>query len=281
MINSRFLILCLFVGHLSNGLAQVIWDPDQHNFAFQVKQIDEFIERFNGESNTLINQYLTQNFPDEPLNRESLLKTLFNQADQSWDLEMIQAFIKEVDHNRKPVSINYYDDDWYVTLDCKVLYKGAPEKVNLTLAVEKEPDNAAKWVIRGVQADFLCIRDPKEEACLPEPLNNNLLLNPASHGTDFINLNQVFDHRKNFNSYIHKNFQTDVLTLFVHEIVNANLAFDHIESIRYHFLQVKGWAFTVSKFKRDSQNSGWLIDRLWRTSTVGKEQYLKETLHIN
>ena len=272
-------IFCLLVIQVIGIKAQVVWDPDKHDFAMQVKQIDEFIERFNGESNTLLNQYLMKNFPDEPLDRDALIKTLFNQADRSWDLDMIKSFLKEVSDKKRPVLLNYYDDNWYVKLKCQVLYKNQPETVFLTLTVEKEADYAARWVIRGVEADFLCIKDPKEEACLPDEMDKNLLLNPASHGTDFINIGQVFDRSANINSYLFRNYQTDVLTLFVNEMVSKNIKLDFVESLQYHFIQVPGWAFTVSKFKR-KQNSGWLIDNLWRMSASAKDQYKKEELNI-
>ena len=56
----------------------------ERNFAFEVKQIDEFFERFNYEKKSLIISYVKLNYPGISINRESLINSLFNRQNKSW-----------------------------------------------------------------------------------------------------------------------------------------------------------------------------------------------------
>ncbi len=135
-----------------SAFSQNNWD--NHVFAHQVKQIDEFFGRFNGDTSTLIYEYRLKNYPDLPMDREQLLLSLFDQRKPDWDTLLVRAFMDDVIHGGKFVKLSFYDDDWYAKLKCSMKYKGIPEKVSLTLQVEHEEDYSSKWVIRGVEANF-------------------------------------------------------------------------------------------------------------------------------
>ena len=219
-------VVLLGICTCSSLSGQIVYHPAGQRFAFQVKQIDEFIERFNGENSTLLRVYMQKHFPDRPMSRYDLLASLFNQADTSWIAGDIEAFLRQITDRNHPVCLSYYDRDWYAQLDCQVMYKGKEESVSLVLQVETTADKASEWVLRSVDAAFLH---------LPEETHPSAMLNPVSHGTDFINLEQLFRNKRYIRSYLHRDFEEDALTLFIRELAEGNLEFGQIRQITYHF----------------------------------------------
>ncbi|MEM6634027.1 MAG: hypothetical protein AAF694_30405, partial [Bacteroidota bacterium] len=112
--------------------------------------------------------------------------------------------------------------------------------------------------------------------------NEQIFLNPVSHGTDFINLKQMFQSPKKYlRSYLYKDFSSGGLPLFINELIEGKIKFQYINSISYHFLQIDGWALIVSKFLRESPNSGWLISDLQPLTKQQKMQYKETILHLD
>ena len=264
-------VFCLCTLSFLSSFAQT-WQQEQR-FALQVKQVDEFIERFNGDSSTLLVKYQNEHFSDRPLDRIALIKTLFNQQNPRWDYVEVEDFIDAVTGGAYPVHLDFFDADWYARLNCQVKYKGLTHSIVLTLKVQKEANNASKWVISGVNAGFLKFNSGKHQ---------DLFLNPVSHGTDFINLRMFFNSDKKYlGGFLHDEFENDELTLFVHELRKGNITLVKINEINYHFLQVPGWGFTVNKFQRDASNSGWLISSLNRMTEQQKQIYKTDYLFLD
>jgi len=67
------------------GIAQTYEKEFSSLFTYQVKQVDEFIDRFNGTDSTFIHYYETHN-PGKTLSREQLIKGLFNSENKNWNL---------------------------------------------------------------------------------------------------------------------------------------------------------------------------------------------------
>src|SRR5690606_9655863 len=82
-------------------------------FSWEVKQIDEFIERFNNTDKTLIQEYHKKVDPGKEINRERLIKSLFNAENRSWNFNDISTFIQKVNNDDQPVFLDFYDEDWY------------------------------------------------------------------------------------------------------------------------------------------------------------------------
>ncbi len=55
------------------------------NFAFKVKQIDEFMERFNSVESTPIRRYVRERYTLDSISQASLVLSLFNQEDTTWN----------------------------------------------------------------------------------------------------------------------------------------------------------------------------------------------------
>lgn len=240
------------------------------NFALEVKQIDEFIERFNFQENTLLLQYVEENYPGKMLDRVSLLQSLFDEG-RDWDNAARTAFVKQVTNPLRPTVIDFMEDDWFAAVQCSVTFKGKVETPTLILQIQQGPDFSSKWIIRSVKAEFFQF---------PSKSTPEHFLNPISHSTDFMGLRRVMDNKAHLPDYAFSDFEPDLLSLFMYELMNGNIEFLQVNSITYHFLQVNGWIFQVQKHLRNSRNSGWLIDQLLPADDFTKVTYRRDVLSL-
>lgn len=265
------LVLGVFFSLLSSGAAVCqVYASYEEKFAFEVKQIDEFIERFNDQQ-TLIKEFLASYHGETEVKRDVLIKSLFNLRSTSIVKGDVFRFIETVVDPQRPVVLSFYDDDWFARVKCSVLYQQKKQELTLVLRVQKEADGAAKWVIHGVDADFFIT---------PKVVNPNASLNPISHGTDFLGLSKAFSDIENLKSYLPENYHEDQLSKFVLELQNKRITFQQVENISYHFLQIDGWILTVENFQRQEKNSGWLISTLIEADIQAKKNYKQQILKL-
>jgi hypothetical protein len=221
----------------------------------QVKQLDEFVNRFNYKQdfygNKIIPQF-TQQFP-----RDKYISLLFNNQDKrifqnsAEYFGMIDHFIKDVTKGDGQY-IAKYSTQTYAVAQCMLIYKG--KKVKATLILNREVTKSyAKWVIRKVDATFLNLSQ-KGEATGSLP--------PNSHETDFISLKKALDKKNNFSSIVQKQFVYNQLSTFLYLISTGELKFEYVEKTKYLVLDIPNWAIAVQEYKRDSENSGWLISNI-------------------
>jgi hypothetical protein len=254
-----------------NGFSQSLFDERTDRFAFEVKQVDEFIDRFNNKDNILLKKYILGKDPAFQFDRIKLLLSLFNLDNKNWKEQDIRRFAACVTDSNHPVYLSFYDNDWFAELKCSVLYKGKEEKIRLIMQVQKEKDNASRWVIAGVEASFYR---------LPKSVDSTTSLNPMSHATDFLGLDRIWEDRKNTRNYLPAHFEPNALSVFIHELRNNTIQLKQVDSITYHFLQVKGWAFTLDNFRRSSRNSGWLVSKLIPCNDREKLAYKSHVLNL-
>lgn len=266
----RVLLICitLLITQLS---AQNSWTWDDEVFALNVTQIDEFIKRFNGDQGPHLKRKKRNSFV-KPLSRKDLVLSLFDRS-ASIERQSLETFINNLEADSNKNFISFYDDNWYARLECKIMYLGKPEKVVLTLKVESDEDYSAKWVIRGIDAEFLRLNIKEDE---------NLFLHPASEGTNFINIRELFsaDKRK-VKGFMYQNFHEGKIALFLNELIEGNIEYEYIEQITYHFLQIDNWAFMVHSVARQDPNSGWLISDIIQLDDAQKKEYKKNILYLD
>lgn len=248
-----------------------VLDVEEELFAFEVKQLDEFFERFNNQE-TLVTKYVAEANPDVQFSREILLKSLFDLRSTQMTQDLALDFIKTISDPKNPIFLNFSDKDWYAAVKCSILHDDKQQNVLLILNIQTEADGALKWVITSVKADFL---EPEQQK------NPKVSLNPVSHGTEFLGLSKALADRENVRNYLPDNFRSNALSVFVHEWQHNRIVFQQVTSITYHFLQVEGWIMTLDDFKRQSKNSGWLISNLIKVDVSGKSDYRKRILNID
>lgn len=265
---ARFLCFLIISLGFSTSANSQIYASHEENFAFKVKQIDEFFERFNDEG-TLIKEYLSERYNSPAVSREDLLLSLFDRSNTEIKKEDVERFIRQVNDSLNPLRLSFYDDNWYARVRCSVVYEEEERALSLLLRVQKEKEGSSKWVVHRVYADFL--RTPEED-------NPNASLSPVSHATDFMGLYRAFEDTENLKAYLSSGFQDDQLSKLALEMQQKRITFRQVESLSYHFLQVDGWIFTVENFHRQQKNAGWLISELFQADAREKEAYMKDLL---
>ncbi|MBJ6110400.1 hypothetical protein JAO73_15355 [Hymenobacter sp. BT523] len=241
-------------------------------FAWEVKQVDEFIERFNNDEFSFLREYLKKKEAAQPLTRERLLKSLFNAKGTNWNYGDITAFIKQVNSAEHPQYLNFDDGNWYASVQCQVVHRGKPEKAVLKLKISTLADGSSKWVITevGFPGQVEAAATPAAEAPRvfgPRPTDANVSLNPMSHAIDFMNIDLVTKKPENIENFLDASpNRSRTLDAFVDACLKNQLKVVRAMSISYTFLQIKGWQIEVKQFNRQSLNSGWLISKLVKLS---------------
>lgn len=258
----------------SSHFAQTFEKEFETNFVWEVKQIDEFIDRFNNVDATLINEYNKKHNASVKLTREKLIKSLFNTQRKDWNFADITELINQVNNKENPIFLDFNRENWCAKLICKVFWKGKIEKATLKLIVKNQSDGSCKWVISDIDAKFLFpkkiigIENTIDQPHIPMADNANDYLNPISHTNDFMDIDKVTDTPKSIGNFIIKSDSySENMCLFIKECLKKNIKILGVSSIKYSFLQIKGWEMIIEQFNRQSKNSGWLISKLNKVSS--------------
>ncbi len=197
---------------------------DETELYAMTKQMGQFMRRFNYEEDQFGNQLNPKDpkYHNNEMRRKSL-PILFDQ----------EKYGKQTELQRYDVN------------------------VILFLAVEKE-GLGSKWVLTNVYFSEFNKLFPNGEMAERE----KHFLHPMSHELDFMNIYKAFQDPDVIEYYASKEYQPDYLTLFFYEIKKGKLVFQHVDSVKFHVLQIKDWYFEVSWFNRSGLNSGWLMSNV-------------------
>lgn len=273
-ISIKLAILFLLFSPVSL-VAQISNDQDifkglpEHLF-FQVKQLDQFIARFNSNENADGIRINAKNTSQE--DRAKVLASLFNMEllENNAFKHKALKFIGEVTGSGIR-NLSFYDKDYFATIDCQVLYKDKKERLTLTLVVEGDADKGVKWAIIGAQGDFLQTKSIK---------TSNGIIPPTNHEVEFVHLLEIFNGKNDISNYISEKHQTNQLDVLAYVLKNDGLKMVSTSIPTYHFLQIPGWVFTVDFYNRNSRNSGWLISHLEEADKADLFQYKLNKLFI-
>lgn len=250
--------------------AQSINDFRESRFAFKVKQVDEFIDRFNHAPHTLARR-------EHPglTHRDNLL-SLFDQEAPHWEASDIEAFAGQVLAQQARPVIGFYDDDWYASVDCTFRYGSKLREFTLILQNQRAANGGSKWVIVSIlgRLEGVICED------IPRAVSTGQYLHPMSHAANFIELERAFEDRDNLHNYFDPWNQGMDFLAFKHALWDGTLKYEFNRGITYHFLQLDGWIFTLDYFLRDDPNTGWLISSLSRATPEEKARYRSINLNL-
>src|SRR6202043_1553761 len=105
------------------------------NFAFQVKHLEEFFERFNDVKTTYLTQYIKNKYPGVTIDRATLIRGLFNKENKNEDPDQLDEFVRQVTDSASPVLLDFYSGEWYAETQCKCIYKGKLINVRIILKI--------------------------------------------------------------------------------------------------------------------------------------------------
>ncbi len=252
----------------------------EKHFIYEVKEIDEFFERFNDDPGSFIRTAYKANHTKSNIDRQRLIRSLFNYENKSWDSSMVNKFISEVTNKKKPIYLNFYGGNWYAELTCKFNYNSSSIVIPIIMKIEMTQNKGSKWMIVAVGSSPL-----KSNIVLTEMAQSKIktkCLSPTSHGTNFVSLKRAFEDRENLSNYFENAyFKKSNMLEFYNAILNRDVEFQNVITIKYHFLLTNKWIFTVEDFTREALNSGWLINDLKKVSSLEMEDYRNKLLSGN
>ena len=264
----------------AQSIASIDDITDSKRFLLEVKQLDQFIKRFNNEEDILTGNEKTaeeitanrKDFKGFQLERKKILMSLFNLGDSSLFNKTTREFVNFIGNDTDLITISYYDPDWYAAVNCTMNYKGKNFPVILTMKNEGSYKSGFKWIIESASPDFFKSTSSHKDSTKS--------IGPMNHELGFMGLFNVFNDAKNITEYTSKNFIPDNFSVFLFLVKSGEIKYVQVNSVKYHFLQLKNWIFTVEYFNRNDNNSGWLISSLFKVSDSEKMNYRKKNLSL-
>jgi len=274
---SWFFLLSLAFNKLTGQVFVNNAGARERHFVYEVKQIDEFFERFNDDTSSFIRKQYRDNHIKYTLSREQLVRSLFNYEGRSWDTTLINQFVQTVVNTNKPSLLDFYGDGWYAEANCRFEYNGATIEIPIILRIEADAEKRAKWMIAAIKANSI----KQDASVLPaiDRMDKNKFINPSSHANSFLELGRAFEDKEHLSDYFDGSFFKRANSIgFYNALLKNRIRFITVKDIRYHYLQVDQWIFTVENFPRKALNSGWLINQLKNVTESEKNQYIKKLL---
>ena len=259
-----FLFVCAPISSV-NAQLPVIDDQLELTFRFRVKQVNQFISRFNNKDQEFID--LHKEFRGIPPGRAEAIRRVIAPYVNA---QLGDEFVKAVTTDSLSV-LTLYDDNWYAHATGIVKYKGQEDTLKLSLRLYRDAENTFRWVIGGARADFLSIR--REE--------NGVFINPSSHETNFIGLKKVFAKGGNGSAFFDPNFEGDDLTLLSYAMAGKEIEFLGVIQLEFYFLQLPGWTFRITDHNGLYRGGGWLISDLEHMNDEEKKDFKRDHLYLN
>jgi hypothetical protein len=279
----KFLIFISFSVCHHRLFSQVISNNDnakEKHFVYEVKEIDEFFERFNDDPRSFIRGVYKSHHARFNISRRRLIESLFNYENMSKDSLMMKKFVSDVTKKTKPIYLHYYGDDWYAELTCKFKYNASSIVIPVIMKIEMTQNKGSKWMIVAVGSSGL-----KSKIVVTEMTRSKIktnIISPTSNGTNFVSLKRAFDDKENLSDYFESTYiKRSNMLEFYNAILNTDIDFLDVIKLKYHFLLAGRWIFTVEDFTREELNSGWLINHMEKVSSVGMDNYRSKLLSGN
>ena len=271
---------CLLVLVCDQASAQVFVNnagAREKHFVYEVKQIDEFFERFNDDSSSFIRREYESYHKKFNLTREQLVRSLFNYETHNWDSSLIDEFVQAAVNMNKPQLLDFYGNDWFAEANCKFEYNGSVIEIPIILRIEADARKRSKWMIAAIKHNS--IKQEVQVTLAPDSMKKNKFITPASHASNFIELARAFEDKEHLSDYFEEGFFKRANAIgFYNALLKNQIRFVAVKDIKYHYLQVDAWIFTVENFQRKALNSGWLINQLKTATEAEKKLYIRNLL---
>ncbi len=235
------------------------------------KQVGQFVRRFNMEEDDK-GKFLLKSDKRYHNNkmRSDILPSMFDKSNARTSGNLKTYFIDDVTNSKNPTFLNFLDKDWYAEVSATFYAEG--QEVNIILYLTLEEENlGSKWIISNVYYSYFPNLFPEADTLEKA----KYFLHPQSHELDFMNLHKALDDPGHIEYYASKEYSPDYLTLFFYQMKKGKLKFKEINTVKFHFFQIKNWYFELSYFNRNNSNSGWLISNLIYVEDKQKQELIK------
>jgi len=258
--NYTFIVSFVLIGFLfpNRTFSQNI-DHSERNYHLNVKQFNEFVDRFNYKTDFKGNP-IDSSF-SLTFKRADYISLLFNNEDprnikkDSDYLNLINDFKQTVASNN--LLINKYSLKIIAETKSLVVYKNQTHEIRIFLNQEIQ-NNGVKWVLLSVKADFLDVL--KEDTSLVR------FIPPTSNETNFISLKAALEDKNYQQYYAYSDYKYNQLSSFLFALNTEQIKFQYVNDLIYHIFDIDGWYIRVREFNRSTENSGWLIEDISKTN---------------
>ncbi len=255
--------LSAFVAYSQEGISF----DERYAFEKRVKQVEQFVGRFNGTENLKGEKIQVTKEAD----RKGIWTTLLSPNLKAQNPKFFQAVLD----SKAQLSMN--SNEIFALVRCKVRFEGKSESMNLTMQNEGDPQKGFRWAIRGAKADFLAVKAAKPKLGM---------VSPASHNLNFIDLKKALTSDKaNLPNYAWLGYEPDYLTLVLYLIKTNQIQVEYVEDVSFFFLDIKDWVVRLDYFGGNENNSnanaGWLISDLLEHENTKKHEFKKAILAVH
>lgn len=199
----------------------------QVEYLRSVKQFSEFTTRFN------------QDFYEVPgpsgqgwrVDRHLAILMLFYDDDPRFDknsaeysphyIDRVMRFIHDVTENG--LVIDKHSDQVRAIARMQISYNGSRDTVKVFLVQEIEDPQLVRWVISGIEGASLQIPD--------RDTSQRRFLSPVSHELGFMDLTNAMNEPEKMINYTNRNFEYDMLSVFLHSLATGIIEFGQILSV--------------------------------------------------
>lgn len=272
------LITILLVTSNINSQSFNGFSKDEKTLYAMNKQVGQFIRRFNMEEDQF-GKILPKNDSRYHNNmmRQKMLPVMFDNANPRTSGNLKKYFVNDVTSKADPVFIDFLDNNWFAEVSATFVqyghnlpHEGVEQNIILFLKVEQD-NSGSKWVLSNVYSSELNKLFP----LLDTNIQRSTFLHPQSHELDFMNLNSAMKNPEEIDYYASTDYSPDYLTLMFYLMKINQLEMIKVNSVKFHFFQIKNWYFELSFMNRNDMNSGWLISNLAYIKEDEKPQLLK------
>jgi hypothetical protein len=257
--------VCFFTINFSFSQFSFSNEENKKMFDYKVKQINQFIDRFN-----------LKEIPKglENVSPQSQFAFLFNLYDTSLTSSSIA---KEFIYKRISLKDSILIKLEYPNFYAQVVGKTMTSVIRMILEYNVG-EKYQSWKIIFLQVKNL---DSFTNISILDTniYQSNTEISPVDNEIDFINLRQLIVSKNlalnNFSSTINKDDVNRMLNeLF--KIDYQNLAFYQTS---FHNFQIPSYYFRIDKFNRKNINSGWLISKIEKFEFKNKTQYIQHLIN--
>ncbi len=228
----------------------------------------EFRSRFNCETFNPRVDSSDQN------SRWSNVFTLFNEEmfktfDPGTDPEFSKAvdFVTLVADNKYQLDVA--DTNYFVVAHCSARYKGKAHDLDLWFAINNTKYGFPIWTMLKADAGFLRLTAADTVT--------QMYISSTAQDIDFMGLpNIVKNNAANIVNFASPSSGVDQLTVFLTLAASGQISIESVNRISLVFCQIPGYIFQVSRFVRDSLNSGWLIHKIDEVSDTQKQNFIND-----
>ncbi len=235
------------------------------------KQVGQFVRRFNMEEDQFGKFLLKEDerYHNNDL-RQKLLPSMFDIYNPRTAGKLKQFFVDDVTSEDSSIFLNFLDKNWYAEVSATFTANGDDVHIILYLTLEEE-NLGSKWILSNVWYSYF----PSLFPTIDSAEQAKYFLHPMSHELDFMNLHKALERPDRIQVYASQKYRPDFLTLFFYQMKTGKLKFKQIDSVKFHFFQIRNWYFELSYFNRNETNSGWLISNLKYINNEEKKELIK------